>query len=56
MVDSGNDVPLKPSVNLTARNNMRISTSHSRGNRARFPLQQNSTTGDKIFTKKSLGN
>jgi|JI7StandDraft_1071085.scaffolds.fasta_scaffold113020_2 hypothetical protein len=28
VVDSGNDVPQKPSVNFTSRNNNRVSTSH----------------------------
>lgn len=53
-VDSGNEPPEKPKIDLTARGNyQRTGTSQERGGRIRRSIdQQNVTTGEKMFMKK----
>lgn len=55
-VDSGNEMPDKPTINITSRTsvNRQSFTSHERGGRiARQQVDQNVTAGSKMFTKKS---
>jgi len=56
-VDSGNEIPEKPTIGVTSRTsfNNRVSTSQERGGRMkRQNVDQNVTAGERMFSKKSV--